>query len=155
MSKQNGQNGHSTGFDFSHLYKTETVDVKCADGSIAFSAVVREITHAEQTRAQTTFIAHVEIPLEGSKKSRTRQIKENMKAVDRGNTAAITAMKEEIAGIASWTLKDANGNPVPVCYEAWEALPEWVAKQISDAIERLNPEIEDDFQEGAGSTSES
>lgn len=133
-------------FDFSNLYNTETVSVKRGN-TVLFTAVVREITHGEKTAAQASMMAEVDIPTEGSKKSRQRAIKEEMKRAMKNGISANISIHEEIAAIASWTLKDAQGNDVPVCVDAWKALPYYLSKQIVDVIERLNPEIEEEFQD--------
>lgn len=140
-------------FDFSHLYKTETVNVKAPDGTVLFQAVVREITHIEKTRAQTSILSEVEVPTEGSKKTRQREMKQQWKAIDKGGAAANSALKEEIAAIVSWTLQDAKGKPVPVCIEAWRELPASLCEQIVEVIEKLSPELDDDFQGSNGNTS--
>jgi hypothetical protein len=140
-------------FDLSHLYKTETVDVKLPDGKTLFQVVVREITHGEKTQAQTAILSEVEMPTEGSKKSRQREMKRQWKEVDKGGAAAKSALKEEISAIVSWTLTDAKGNPIPVCIEVWRELPASLCEQIVEAIERLSPELDDDFQGELGSAS--
>lgn len=141
-------------FDFSHLYRTETVDVKAPDGKVLFTATVREITHSEKTAAQSTMMAKIEIPLEGSKQSRKKQYKQNVQRLDKAEGATNVALREEIACIVSWTLTDAKDKPVPVCMEAWRELPAYLSDQIVKAIERLNPEeIDEEFpgSEGNGS----
>lgn len=147
MSKNNG---HvilpREGFDFSHLYRTETVEVKASDGKVLFTAVVREITHGEKTEAQSLSANEIEFPTEGSKKSRERVLKQQMQSLDKTSMVVRTALSEEVSAIMSWTLRDASGNDVPVCVEAWRALPVSLAKQIEEAIERLSPELDDDFQ---------
>lgn len=152
MSKNNG---HSTGFDFSHLYRTDTVDVKSSDGKVLFQAVVREITHEEKTRAQVSMLSEIEFPTEGSKKSRQREMSRRMKELDRPHAATTNALNEEIFAIVSWTLKDASGKDVPVCIDAWRKLPAYLCEQIVEAIEELNPELDGDFQTGHGDESQS
>jgi hypothetical protein len=134
-------------FDFSHLYNQEVVHVQNAKGEPVFTAVVREITHGEKSGVQTVMMADMEIPTEGSKATRQRLIKEQMKKAMKNGVSAKISVYEELAAIESWTLKDVKGNEVPVCQEAWNALPYFLSKQIVDAIERLNPEIDEDFQD--------
>lgn len=137
-------------FDFSHLYRTENVDVKTPDGKVLFSAVVREITHGEKTVAQTQMVSEIQMPTGGSKKSRQRAIEQQMETLDKARIAAKTSLSEEVAAIVSWTLNDANGKPVPVCLEAWQALPAYLAQQIEEAIEKLSPELDDEFPSANG-----
>lgn len=133
-------------FDFSNLYCTETVSVKRGN-VVLFTAVVREITHGEKTESQAIMLADVDMPTEGSKKTRQRAMQAEMKKVMKSGVSAKISIYEELAAIQSWTLKDATGAEVPVCAEAWKALPAFMSKQITDVIERLNPEIDDDFQD--------
>jgi hypothetical protein len=133
-------------FDFSHLYNTEPVAVKNARGDTLFTAVVREITHGEKTAAQAAMMADITVPTEGSKDRRKREMKEQMTKAMKNGVSANVSLHEELSAIQSWTLKDAKGADVPVCADAWKALPAFLSKQITDVIERLNPEIDEDFQ---------
>jgi hypothetical protein len=138
-------------YDFSHLYKNETVEVKSPAGEIAFTVVVREITHGEKTAAQSSLTSAIDIPMEGSKQSRQRIIKQRIDELDKGAAISNVSLKQEVAAIQSWDLVDAKGEPVPVCLEAWKALPVFYTSQIEPVIERLNPEMDDEFHSGSGS----
>lgn len=141
-------------FDFSHLYKTAIVEVTHPDGSPAFSATIREITQGEKTEAQMSLMSTVDVPMEGSKKSREKIFKQRVKDTDKGGVAALVSLKLEVAAIADWTLTDAKGKPVPVCLEAWRKLPAFYAAQLEPVIERLNPEMDDEFQDESRGDSE-
>lgn len=134
-------------FDFSHLYKRETVDVVDGSGNVVFSAVCREITHGEKSDAQAILMQNIDIPTSGSKANKTKAIQSQMKKALQGGATLNVALQEEVAGIESWTLKDAKGGDVPVCVEAWRMLPEWATSQIERVIERLNPDLDDEFQD--------
>lgn len=144
MSKHNGHNGHSAGFDFSNLYNTETVQVKRANGEVFFTAIVREITHGEKTAAQVAMMENIDIPTEGSKTRRQREMKEQMSQAMKSGVSAKISLQEELAAIQSWTWQDAQGVDVPVSEATWKALPAFMSKQITDAIERLNPDNMDE-----------
>ena len=139
-------------FNFSHLYKTETVDVMNGD-EVVFSATVRQITHGEKSEAQARMLAEVDIPLEGSKARRKREMKQAMKKAMQSGVSTRVSMYEELAAIQSWTLQDADGNDVPVCADAWTSLPSAMANQITEAIERLNPDLDDEFRDDDGDES--
>lgn len=143
-------------FDFSHLYRTETVDVKTPDGKVLFTATVREITYGEKTSAQASMMANIDMPMGGSKASRQKQLEQQMKQAMKNGVSANISLYEEIAAIQEWTLQDAKGKPVPVCIDAWKALPVYFANQIVEVIERLNPEMDEDFpgERGSESTTE-
>lgn len=147
MSKNNGHTVETIGYDFSNLYNSETVTVKKGNGDVFFTAVVREITHGEKTDAQKVAMEDVDIPTEGSKKTRQRIMKEEMKKAMKNGVSGNISIHEELSAIQSWTWKDAKGVDVPVCVETWRALPAFMSKQIVDVIERLNPELDEDFQD--------
>lgn len=132
-------------FDLKHLYALAIVNVTDVQGNILFTANVREISHGEKTEAQSKMMAEVEIPIDGSPASRKRQLKKSMKQALANGVSTRISLYEELAAIDSWTLQDGDGNDVPVCAEAWQGLPSGLAKQIVEAIERLNPELDDEF----------
>lgn len=152
MSKQNGHAVQVIAYDFSNLYNTETVEVKRGN-TVIFTAIVREITHGEKSDAQVAMLANVEIPTEGSKERRRREMKEQMSIAMKSGVSAKVSLYEELAAIQSWTWKDANGVDVAICEDTWRALPAFMSSQIVAVIERLNPEIEDDFQNRHGDAS--
>lgn len=115
--------------DFSHLFKTETVDL----GS--FTVTVRELTHGEKTDVQKALFGDLRA---GDKSTVQRQL-ENIKL----NPVAF-ADEMNFRAIESWTLTDAQGNVVPVSREAWNALPPRITEQVEAAIERLNPSLDED-----------
>jgi hypothetical protein len=145
MSKNNGHVAPVATYDFSNLYHTETVEVKRGN-VVIFTAVVREITHGEKSDAQAAMMANIDIPTEGSKVRRQAIMKEQLSKAMKSGVSAKVSLHEELAAIQSWTLKDAQGTEVPVCAEAWMALPYYLSSQIVSVIERLNPEIDEDFQ---------
>lgn len=133
-------------FDFSHLYNTETVSVTDAHGTELFTAVVKQISNGEKTDAQAMMMADIDIPTSGSKRSRERALQSELKRAMQSGVTSRISLYEEVAAIDSWSLKDASGEPVPVSVEAWRALPAFISSQIADAIERLNPELDEDFR---------
>lgn len=143
MSKTNGHVAQAIAYDFSNLYHTETVEVKRGN-TVIFTAVVREITHGEKSDAQAAMMANIDIPTEGSKVRRQQEMKAQLSKAMKNGVSAKVSLHEELAAIQSWTLKDAQGNDVPVCAEAWTALPYYLSSQIVSVIERLNPDDMDD-----------
>jgi hypothetical protein len=133
-------------YDFSQFYNRETVSVVDGDGKEIFTATVRELTHGEKTAIQMNLATKVDIPTEGSKKSRQKQYQQGIKSVVKNGGITDSALLEEISCIESWTLT-LKGESVPVCMEAWVSMPSAWAQQIGEAIERLNPELDDEFQD--------
>lgn len=141
-------------FDFSHLYKREIAEVKGHDGTVLFTAIIREVTHGEKTDAQTQMMREVDIPMTKNKAQRERQVADELKRALQNGVSGKISLVEELAAIESWTLTDADGSDIPVCLEAWRALPAFLAQQIVTVIERINPDLDDDFRSDAGSASE-
>jgi hypothetical protein len=136
-------------FDFSHLYTTETIKIQ-VKGKIVFSVVVQEIPHGAKADAQKVMLSNIDLNLKGMKKDQINSALANgmSSSLKSGNLdVGISADMESIAAIQSWTLTDKKGDPVPICLEAWRALPEIMTVQIEEAIERLNPEMDEDFQD--------
>lgn len=132
-------------YNFSHLVATETVKVKQpASGKTLFTAVVREITQGDKAEAQRAMFKNVSLDTGGSKTQLKRSINSALNSVMQSGEMLTISELEEVAAIESWTLKDADGNEVPVCVEAWRALPASLASQIEEVIERLNPSLDDD-----------
>lgn len=128
-------------YDFSHLYKTETIEVA------SFNVTVREIPHGEYVAMQKDMMG--EIRMSKNKHEIERQI-ENITL-----SGPEFADQQALLGIASWTLQDSAGEAVPVCMEAWRALPHHVTEKIEEAIDKLNPDLDEEFQNGSGNDSES
>ncbi len=146
MSKDNGQ-----AYDFSELYTTETVEVKNHNGDVVFTVVVGEITYGEKADAQSLALADVDIPMVGSKRVRKQQMEIAMKVAMKNGLSAKMSINEEITAIKSWTLK-LKGEAVPVCVEALRKMPSYMSAQIVEVIEKLNPDVDEDFHSQSGST---
>ena len=130
-------------YNFGDLYKTETIDF----GS--FSVTVSETPHGAKSKAQNALINSLDIKV----KDATQE--EIQKAIGRGLNDSlkkgtldftIASDVELVASISSWTLMHLD-TPVPVCVEAWRALPLSITSKIEAAIERLNPEMDSNFQD--------
>lgn len=139
MSKTNGHVAQITGFDFSHLYKKETVDI-CG----LFSVTVREIPHGDYAKLQKNMLGNVH--LSTSQHEINNQIRQK--------TLDVTDFQDRrmLMAIDSWTLTNADGTPVDVTMEAWHALPHSLTEQIEKAVKGLNPTLDEDFQGESGST---
>lgn len=123
-----------TKFDFSHLYKTEEVDIFGL-----FSVTVREIPHGEYVDLQRKMFGDIHMSKsEFDFQRQLEQIKFDAPGFSDG---------KNVLAIADWTLKDASGQPVPVSLETWAALPHYITEKIEEAIERLNPDLDENFQE--------
>ena len=128
-------------YDFSHLYKRETVDIGL------FSVTVREIPHGEMVALQESILGRTH--LSSNKGEVQRQIEQIT------FSGPEFADQQALMGIESWTLQDSAGEPVPVCLEAWRALPHHITEAIEAAIEELNPEMDEEFPGEPGNGSES
>lgn len=133
-------------FDFSHLNYTETVEVLDRNENVLFSVVVGEITHGQKADIQMKLMQNVDIPIGKNKAANERKMQASLKDAMKNGDVAKSSLYEELAAIKSWTLKDANGEDVPVCLEAWEALPKFLSAQVEKVIERLNPDVDEEFQ---------
>lgn len=131
-------------FDFSDNYMTEEVDLGEFYGQ-PFKVVVIELSNEVYVKFQQEFIGTFHVP----------ENKRDMKAQMKAKQLDVTQRNDRLAlaAVRSWTLKDRSGNDVPVCEPAWKALPRRLTEKIEEAIARLNPTIEEDFQ--AGNDSES
>lgn len=127
--------------DLSHLYQTETLEIA------GFSVTIRSIPHGEMVEIQRKMFGQVN--LSRSKKELDRQL--NAIQLD----AAGFSDAKNVAAIQSWTLRDAAGNEVPVSLLAWQALPNSITEEIEKGIERLNPDLDEEFQNGDGNESQS
>lgn len=126
-------------YDFSHLYKTETIALGTTEKGEPITITLREIPHGEFVELQKAMMG--ELTISKNKRDIERQLS-NIKF-----SAPEFADRKSVLGIQSWTLKDANGIDVPVCLEAWRQLPHHVTEAIEEAIDRLNPEIDEEFQD--------
>lgn len=136
-------------YDFSEFLHKETFDVIDTKGKPLFSVTVREITNGDTIDAQAKAYANLEIPIEGTKAQRTRLLKANMQKAQQSGVTGKISVYQELASIESWTLK-LDGKDVPICEEAWRALPRFITDQISEVIERVNPEMDDTFPDKHG-----
>jgi len=128
--------------DLSHLYTTETVEI-----GGHFSVTIREIPHGEMVDLQRKLFGDFQATK--SKFEFDQQLKN--KRLD------VTGFSDgkNLLAIQSWTLTDSNGEAVPVSMEAWHALPHYITEQIEEVIERLNPDLDDEFRDEPGDESES
>lgn len=142
-------------FDLSQLeklYNRETVTVLDNNGETIFTAIVREISNGDATDAQAQMMASIDIPMSGSKKARKQKLEREYKKAVQGGVSAKISLYEEVQAIESWDFH-MNGIPVPINVEVWRALPKSISKQIADAIERLNPEMDGEFRNSDGDES--
>ena len=123
-------------FDFSHFVTTETTPI-CKDEKVIFEVIAQEIPHGEYVKLQQSIMGNLKM---GKKKDIERQI-------DKIELDA-TAFSDGriLLGIQSWTLKNADGSDVAVSMESWHALPHYMTEQIEKAVDRLNPNLDDEFQ---------
>lgn len=131
-------------FDFSDNYLTEEVDLGEFYGH-PFKVTVVELSNEVYVKFQQEFIGTFHVP-ENKRDLKAQLANKVIDPAKRNDRLALAAVR-------SWTLKDRNGNDVPVCEAAWKALPRRLTEKIEEAIERLNPTIEDDFQTGDDSES--
>ena len=124
-------------FDFSHLYRKETVNLGVLGGHL-LQVVVREVPHGEYVALQKDLIG--EVHMSANKRDLENQM--------RSKKLDVTDFQDRkvLIAIESWTLRDNVGNDVPVCIEAWHALPHSLTEQIEKAVNSLNPDIDDEFQ---------
>lgn len=123
-------------YDLSNLYKRETVDLGL------FQVTVIEVPHGKIIDVQKEFIGKLQM-------AETKAgIKKNIRAKHL-DTTSMNDKKQWLA-IESWTLKDANGKDVPVCAEAWLALPHNITEQVEKVIARLNPNMDEAFPDEDG-----
>lgn len=120
-----------TQFNFSHLYTTETVELP--EG---FSVTVREVPHGEYVDMQKSMFGSFQVTTD---KRKMQQQLENMQMSPADFIDGL-----HFLAIESWTLKDADGNDVPLSLEAWKALPHRITERIEEVITRLNPSIDDE-----------
>lgn len=138
-------------FDFSHLYHEKTIDITNGE-SVLFQAVITEIPSGDAANIQNKAMANVDMNkiTATTKKGRQRQMREQVNKAMKEVNGAELAIRETLLGVKSWTLTDAKGNPVPVSFEAYKALPKFITNQIDDAVEEFNPEPDVEFQSDGG-----
>lgn len=124
--------------DFSDEYNTEVLDFGFFNG-YPFIITVTELSNAEYVRLQKEFLGTLHIP--ENKQDMKRQLREKkIDPTERNDKQALAAVK-------SWTLKTKDGRDIPVGYDAWRALPRRITEATEAAIARLNPTIDEDFQD--------
>lgn len=134
------------------LYNRETVQVKDTGGNVLFTATVREISNGDATDAKAQLMADIDVPTSGSPASRKQKLKKELKKAMQSGVTATISLYEEVKAIESWDLT-IDGEAVPITVQVWRELPQFISKQIADAIERLNPELDEDFRDGDGNGS--
>lgn len=135
-----------TQYDFSDEYLSKELNLGIFNG-YPFLVTVQEIPHGKYTQLQKSFIGKMH--LTDNEKDAKKQLRE--KEVDPiGYTDNRT-----LAGIREWTLKTRDGQAVPVCESAWNALPHRITEQIEKGIAELNPTLEDDFRGELAESSDS
>ncbi len=133
--------------DFSHLNYTEDVDVLDRKGNVLFTVTVGEVTHGQKADIQMKMMQSINMPTMGTNKSKNqKQLQASIQDAMQSGSVLKTSMYEELAAIKAWTLTNAQGESVPVCFEAWQSLPVFITSQVEGVIERLNPSIDDEFQ---------
>lgn len=118
-------------FDFSHLYKSETVEVMPG-----FSVTIREVPHGEYVDMQKNMFGSFQVTTD------KRKMQQQLESMSMSPADFVDGL--HFLAIESWTLKDASGNDVPLSVDAWKALPHRITEQIEEVITRLNPTIDDD-----------
>lgn len=131
-------------FDFSELYKTETLEV---DG---IRATFREVPNGAMEALQSEMVG--DIALTQKKDGIEKQL--NKRLIDFPEMATY----EYVLAIQEWTFKGEtmpNGDSPKEAIEIWRKLPVRIARQFEKVIERLNPKDSKDFPDGDGDGSES
>lgn len=127
-------------FDFSSLYRTETIEIR-RDGKLLFEVIIQEISQEAHETLQREMFSGMQFDMEDSKQVRRDVMRQISNAMNTGRFSPVEyAARQKLLGVQSWTLD------TPVSYEAWKKLPKWVVNQIEQAVEKLNPGIEDEFQ---------
>lgn len=136
---------------FSHLYHEKTVNI-LSGKTVLFQVTVSEIPTKAKTELQRENFSHVDTDVSGyGKKQAQREIQRRVSQAMQQIDPTELAIRDTLLGVRAWTLKDDDGNPAPVNYETWIELPDFITKQIEDAVEELNPESDETFPSGNGS----
>jgi len=134
-------------YNFDSLYRTETIEIK-RDKNLLFTVIVQEVSQEASAKLQNEMFTGLDLDLEGSKNKVKSKVQSQISALLKSGKFSATeyAARQTLLGIRSWDLI-VDGQAVPVCYEAFQALPKWVTSLIEKGVDLLNPELEDDFQE--------
>ena len=128
-------------FDFSSLYRTETIEIK-RDGKLLFEVTVQEVSQDAHETLQREMFSSMDLNMESGKRAKdgmSRQINAAMKS---GKFSPVEfAARQKLLGVQSWTLD------TPVSYESWKQLPKWIVDTIEKGVERLNPDLDEEFQD--------
>lgn len=137
-------------FNFSHLYHEKTVPI-LGNGDVLFEVTVQEIPTGKADEIQNRAFQSIDMEQvtatgkQARKKQMMRLINSAMKDMNGGELSA----RQTLLGVKEWTLKQADGKDAPINYDVWKALPQFVTKQIEKAVEELNPELDEEFQDEA------
>lgn len=135
-------------FDVSAFYRERTFSLTRDDGVVLFDVTVTEVSREKKAALQSEMFSHVDMDLSGvSKKQIQQETQKRISSAIKKIQATEFADRETVAGIKSWTWQNADGSPVPVCYEAFTALPTWATDIIDKEVEALNPELDEEFQD--------
>lgn len=147
--------------DLSHLYRTETIVIapaykdengKTIVGETLFEVTVQEVSQESYAKLQDSLMKNINLDMPMGKKGRNsaeaiqQQIMSQALQSGKFSPSRYSA-EQSVLAIQSWTLKDKSGQDVPVSLEAWNALPKWATDEIEKGIERLNPTLDEEFQD--------
>lgn len=137
-----------TQYDASQFYREKTFTLKRNDGFVLFDVTVTEISREKKAELQAEMFSHVDMDLSGtSKKSMQQETQKRISKAMKEIKATEFTDRGTVLGIKSWTWANADGSLVPVCFEAFRALPEWATDVIEKEVEALNPELDEEFQD--------
>lgn len=135
-------------FDTSAFYREKTFSLTRNDGVVLFDVTVTEISREKKANLQAEMFSRVDMDMTGTSKKNIRQeAQKRIGAAIKDIRATEFADRETVLGIKSWGWKAADGTPVPVCYEAFTALPQWATDVIDKEVEALNPDLDEEFQD--------
>ena len=134
-------------YDFSHLLRTETISIEGW-----FGVTLREIPHGEVVGMQAEMFKSVKLDMSGGKHAIKTSVNREVQRVLNSGEMSPTEFQDQkmLLGIESWTLQDYDGNDVPVCMDAWKALPHAITERIEKAIGELNPDLDEEFPGKSG-----
>lgn len=126
--------------------KTETVHAEWwADG---MTVTVTELSY-EAVQETAKHIIDAKTPLPKNKREANR-LTRTYGDLDTANQQ----FHVTLAGIVSWTFTDASGEPIPVTLDNVRKLRARDAKFIEEAIDALNPDDDEEFQDNSGNGAE-
>jgi len=137
--------------DLSHLYRTEKL-VIAHDGNSLFEVTVQEVSQESYAKLQDSLMKNISLDMPTGKKGRNsaeaiqQQIMSQALQSGKFSPSRYSA-EQSVLAIKEWSLRDKEGNAVPVSLEAWNALPKWITDEIEKGIERLNPTLDEEFQD--------